>query len=126
MEVLVPIGFFAMIAAIVILPNYLKSKERAEMQATLRAAIEKGQPLPQEMIDAMTKQVKIPATALSDLRVGVIWLAVGIGIAIASYFFSYDHLDSPYSLFGIAAIPVVIGATYIILSFFNPNKGPKS
>ncbi|TPW02375.1 MAG: hypothetical protein FD125_2096, partial [bacterium] len=42
-EVLIPITMFAMIAAIVIVPTWLKSKERREMQATLRASLDKGQ-----------------------------------------------------------------------------------
>ena len=42
MEEFIPIAFFIMIGAIVIVPNWLKSKERKEMQATLRSAIEKA------------------------------------------------------------------------------------
>jgi hypothetical protein len=53
--ILVPIGFFAMIAAIVIVPNYLRVRERQEMQATVRAAIEKGQPLPPELVEALVQ-----------------------------------------------------------------------
>jgi hypothetical protein len=47
-EVMIPITMFAMIAAIVIVPTWLKSKERRDMQATLRASIDKGQALPPE------------------------------------------------------------------------------
>ena len=50
-EEFIPIAFFIMIGAIVLVPAWLKSKERKEMQATLRSAIEKGQPLPPEVID---------------------------------------------------------------------------
>ena len=63
-EEFIPIAFFIMIGAIVIVPTWLKSKERKEMQGTLRAAIEKGQPLPPEVIDALSKDnIKPPATA---------------------------------------------------------------
>jgi len=121
-DIIVPIGAFAMVVAIVVLPFYFKSRERREMQRTLRVAIEKGQPMPPEVIDAMTKTVKLPPTRLRDLRTGVIWLAVGVGVAGATYFGDFIHGDHDFDGFGIACIPAVIGVAYIVLSFFNPNK----
>jgi hypothetical protein len=121
-EIIVPIGAFAMVVAIVCLPFYFKSRERREMQRTLRAAIERGQPMPPEVIEAMTKTVKLPPTRLRDLRTGVIWLAVGVGVAGATYFGDFIHGDRDFDGFGIACIPAVIGIAYIVLSFFNPNK----
>ncbi|MFN3858499.1 MAG: DUF6249 domain-containing protein [Caulobacter sp.] len=126
MEILVPLGFFAMIAAIVIVPGWLKSRERHEMQNTLRAAIEKGQPVPQEMIDAMTKSVKTPPTAVNDLRVGFIWIAIGLGLVAFGYFVSFEAEEAFHPFVGIGAIPAIIGLTFVILSFFNPNKGNKA
>ena len=120
--ILIPISMFAMIGAIVIVPSWLKSRERREMQATLRTAIDKGQPLPAEIIDAMTKNVKVAPTSLSDLRTGVIWLAVGLGIAPFGYMVGYEEADAFQPLVGIASIPAIIGLAYIALSFVNPNK----
>jgi len=124
-EIIVPIGAFAMVVAIVVLPFYFKSRERREMQRTLRTAIEKGQPMPPEVIDAMTKTVKLPPTRLRDLRTGVIWLAIGVGVAGATYFGDFIHGDHDFDGFGIACIPAVIGVAFIVLSFFNPNKEPR-
>ncbi len=121
-SMLIPISLFAMIAAIVIVPTWLKSRERREMQATLRAAIDKGQPLPAEIIDAMTKNVKVAPTSLSDLRAGVIWLAVGLGIAAFGYMVGFEDSDAFQPLVGIGSIPAIIGLAYIALSFVNPNK----
>ena len=126
MEMLIPIAFFAMIAAIVIVPGWLRSRERNEMQNTLRSAIDKGQPMPPEVIDALTKNVKQPSTALSDLRTGVIWIAIGVGIGVFGFFVSYEADEALRPMIGIGAIPVIIGATFVILSFFNPNKGKQS
>ena len=120
--ILIPISLFAMIGAIVIVPSWLKSRERRELQATLRTAIDKGQPLPAEIIDAMTKNVKVAPTSLSDLRTGVIWLAVGLGIAAFGYMVGYEEADAFQPLVGIASIPAIIGLAYIALSFVNPNK----
>ncbi|MBU1539559.1 MAG: hypothetical protein KKC29_08700 [Alphaproteobacteria bacterium] len=124
-EVLIPIMFFAMIAAIVIVPTWLKSKERQEMQATLRASLDKGQPLPSEMIDALTRQtVKPPASAARDLRTGVILLSLSLGIAATFSFIGFKFEETEAWGFGaFAAIPGAIGIAFIILSAFNKNKG---
>eukprot|EP01036_Dinobryon_divergens_P011146 gene11146-14987_t len=73
---------FGTITAIIVGPTYLKSKERQEMQATVRAAIDKGQPLPPEVIEALGREAtkNIPSRT-RDIRRGIIWLATGIGIA---------------------------------------------
>lgn len=120
--ILIPISMFAMIGAIVIVPSWLKSRERSEMQSTLRSAIDKGLPMPAEIIDAMTKNVKVAPTSLSDLRTGVIWLAVGAGIAAFGFMIGFEEAEAFHPIAGIGSIPAIIGIAYILLSFFNPNK----
>ena len=121
---MVPVALFSMIAAIVIVPAWLKSRERREMQATLRTAIDKGQPLPTDVIEALSREnVKLPATAARDLRLGVILLAVSIGIALMGYMISFEDMDAFYPISGMAAIPGMIGLAFVILSAFNKNKG---
>ena len=113
---------FIMVIAIVVVPAILKSRERREMQTTLRAAIDKGQPMPPEVIDALTRNVKVAPTSLSDIRTGIIWLAVGLGIAGFGFMIGFEDADAFHPMLAIAAIPTVIGLAYIALSFFNPNK----
>jgi hypothetical protein len=125
-EILIPLSFFALLGAIIVGPAWLKSRERREMQATLRSAIDKGQPLPPEIIDAMTKTVKVAPTSLSDLRTGVIWVAVGVGIAALGFMLGYEAEEAFHPFMGFAAIPTTIGVAFIILSFFNPNKAKPS
>ncbi|WP_168072602.1 DUF6249 domain-containing protein [Caulobacter sp. SSI4214] len=124
-EIVVPVAGCMMIVACVALPFYFIGRGRREMQRTLRAAIEKGHPLPPEMIEALTKSVRTPPTRLRDLRTGIIWLAVGAGIAAFGAVLSYRESDALHPLMGIACIPAVIGLAFIVLSFFNPNKEPR-
>lgn len=131
MQDLVPIiailAVFGTITAIIVGPTYLKTRERREMQQTVRAAIDKGQPLPPEVIDAMSQDVvkHLPSRS-RDLRRGVIWLAVGLGLAAFSVVSDMGgngwngNVDN--GLLGVACIPAIIGLAFIVLSFFNKNK----
>ena len=135
MEDFVPIfaifAVFGTITAIIVGPTYFKSRERREMQATVRAAIDKGQPLPPEVIEALSTEAtrNVPSRS-RDIRRGIIWLAVGIGMAAFSLInelrgFGDDWNDNGNfdgGLLGLAAIPVTIGLAFIVLSFFNKNK----
>jgi hypothetical protein len=125
-EVLVPFFICAMIVAIVVLPGWLRSRDRQEMQATVRAAIEKGQPLPPELIEAMTKGIKpvSVSSAQRDLRIGVILLAVAAGVALTGVALGQINGNAMFGTVSGAAIPGMIGLAFIVLSFFNPNKTP--
>lgn len=119
---MVPIFFFAMIAAIVIVPRYFKSLERQKMADTLKAAIEKGQPLPTEVMDAISSGVKAPPSPQRDLRAGVVWLAVGGGLAAMGFALGFEDPDATMPLIGIACFPVFIGVAFIAMYFLNRGR----
>lgn len=125
MEILVPLAFFAMIAAIVIAPRYFRSQERQKMAETLRAAIERGQPLPQEMVDAMSTNVRSPAMPPSpqrDMRTGIVWLAVAMGLVALGLIIGFEEPDASYWFLGFAAFPGFIGLAFVILGLINKPK----
>jgi Domain of unknown function (DUF6249) len=121
---------FGTITAIIVGPTYLKSREKRDMQTTLRHAIDKGQDLPPDVIEALTQDVSRNLPSRSrDLRRGIIWVAVGIGIAafgiITGGAFHNDGWGGngvDTGLLGVSAIPITIGLAFIVLSFFNKNK----
>jgi len=124
------VSVFGTITAIFFGPAFLKFRERRETQETVRRAIDKGQDLPPEVLDALTRDVnKNLPSRTRDIRRGIIWLAVGIGIAAFSMINNMGwsggddwHGNVGTGLLGFAAIPATIGLAFIILSFFNPNK----
>lgn len=125
MEILIPISLFAMIAALVIVPRYFKSMERQKMAETVRVAIEKGQPLPNELIDALSTNVRspgLPASPQRDLRTGIIWMGVGIGLAGMGFAISFEEPDALFPFLGIAAFPIFIGLAFIALGLLNKTK----
>ncbi len=122
MEILIPITFFALIAAIVIVPRWLKSQERQKLQDTLRASIEKGAQLPPEVIDALTSDVKAPPSPYRDLRAGIVWIGVAVGFAALGFAVSFEEPDALYPLLGVAAFPAFIGLALVALSFIARGK----
>lgn len=128
---LVPISFFAMIAAIIVVPQILKSRERARLHETLRTAYEKGQPVPPELIDALQsgRTVSLPTDrSQRDLRSGIIWLFVGlgfVGIGAAFYAGLYE-VGGASETFGVfaamGAVPIFIGLAFLVLSFLGRTK----
>ena len=122
MEILVPLTFFAMIAAIVLVPRYLKSIERQKLQDTLRASIEKGAELPAEVLEALTSDVKAPPSPYRDMRAGIIWLGEAVGFAALGFAVSFEEPDALYPMLGVAAFPGFIGLALIALSFVARGK----
>jgi Na+/H+ antiporter NhaD/arsenite permease-like protein len=120
--ILVPISLFAMIAIIVVAPRYLKSLERQKMAETLRAAIEKGQPLPPEMINVLTADAKPPPSPQRDLRRGVILLGVALGLVAMGLIIGLSEPDATYPTIGIAAIPAFIGLALIAISRIGKDR----
>ena len=111
------------IVALAIGPSWLKMQERREMQATVRQALDNGQPLPPEVIDALSKDIKrrLPSRT-RDVRAGVILFALGAGVALTACVIGQfvDYEAFAFSAFG--AIPACLGLAFILLSFFNSSK----
>lgn len=120
--ILVPIALFGMIAAIVIVPRYFRSMERQKMAEAMKAAIEHGQPMPTEMLDVVTREAKLPPTPARDLRTGIIWLGVALGIAAFGIAMGFEEPDATFPLVAIAAFPGFIGLAFIILGLLNKSR----
>jgi len=100
---LVPLGFFAMVATVVGLVFSARERQRRLTHETIRLMIEKGQPVPPELF--LDPKIAKPR---NDLRRGVLLISAGIGIAI----FFLTHHDRAWSL---GVIPLVVGVGYIII-----------
>jgi len=127
MEDFIPIfGIFAVfgsLVAIVIGPGWIKARERREVQVTVRAALDKGQPLPPEVIETLTRDIaQNLSSRTKDLRRGVLTLAAAAGIALLGYAIGLQQEETFYPMLGFAAIPAMIGLAFIVLSVFNPNR----
>ncbi len=107
---------FGMPVLIVGLINYFRSRDRAELQKTLRMSIEKGQPLPSEFIESMQRAVPKAKNPMNDVRGGLVLLAVAGGLMVMDYM-THDYLLGHLS--GVAAIPGFIGIALIVMGFIG-------
>ena len=115
---LIPFGFFAMIAAIVIVPRYFRSMERQKMAELMKAAIEHGQSVSPEVLDTLsTSAVKtaLPLPPARDLRTGLVWIGVAVGLAAMGWAISFEAPDALYPFIGFAAFPAFIGIAFIVM-----------
>jgi hypothetical protein len=123
--------FWIFVAAIVLVPKYLRSRERSKLLDTLKIAYEKGQPVAPELIEALqrggetspTTRAADITTAESDLRRAVVLISVGVGIALLGYGLyygiSYESEEggtiTGSIVAGCGAIPGLIGVAYLLL-----------
>ena len=122
-DILVPIFIFGAIAAMVIAPFYFRSRDREKLLETVRTAYDRGHPVPPELIAAMqAKQTPVRPSPERDLRAGIIWLAVGLGVAIFGVLLSFEEDDAIYPLLGVASIPGMVGLALIALSFVGRDR----
>lgn len=122
--VLIILIIFGSIASLFIVPSYLRSQERQKLQETLRAAIEKGQPLPSEVVEAMTSDAKVrpKPSPYRDLRTGIIWVGVAVGLAGLGLALNFDEPEATFPMLGLACFPGFIGLAFILISFLGRGR----
>jgi hypothetical protein len=108
---------FAALVAIVLGPGYFKDREKARMQETLRKAIDSGQALPPEVIEAMARASDVLPTRTKDIRRAVILLALSGSLAVIGFIANYysDGDNGGPVAWGFATIPGFIGLAFLLL-----------
>jgi len=113
--ILVPASFFASVVVIIALLVGIRLKKTKILHETIRSMIEKGQPIPPELLRPQAP----PEAPRSDLRRGLVLIGVGLGVAgmaWGSHFFSWT----------IGLIPLLIGVAFLITWKLESNKNGKS
>lgn len=119
----VPIALFVCIAAGVIAPFYFRSRDRAKLLDTVRVAYERGQPVPPELVEALqARQKPFRPSAETDLRSGVIWLAVGLGLAFFGWMLGFADDDMLHPVIGMSSIPILVGLALIAFGVISRDK----
>ncbi|HZW58675.1 MAG TPA: DUF6249 domain-containing protein [Woeseiaceae bacterium] len=109
-EEYIPIVMFVVIGGVLGLFYYFRYRTRAEMQNTVRVALERGQELSPELIDRLGEPRKSP---FQDLRRGIIAISLAIGLGLFGYV--VDEPDAVRPFLAIAAFPLFVGLAYLLL-----------
>lgn len=115
----VPIALFVMIFAIVAVVMFFRFRNRQELQITVRAAVDSGQPLSAEALESLTAALQ---PKRNDLRRGVILLAIGLAVVCFAYAVGAQEGDVVGPLLGISAFPFFTGLASILLWFLSRDK----
>jgi hypothetical protein len=126
MEILVPLGFFVMIAGIVAISVWGSTQAKREINETIRRAIDSGQKIDSETIMALGKPPRPPQ---ADIRGGIVLLALAVGLSVGGAIASGWIVglsgwgdDSGTGLFVAAAIVGAIGIGQLIAGFSRITK----
>ena len=123
---LIPVIALTLPFVFVIVIEWMKSQERRkryDLQAELYAkALEKGQPIPMDVFVNPKKKIK-------PLNIGIICIAIGIGLA--SFFglmsISFAELGASVSITfrsvaSMGIIPFLVGVAFLIIHFIEKKK----
>jgi hypothetical protein len=116
-SVLVPLGFFGMVFAIVAVSVWGGVQTRREFNETIRRAIDNGQQLDPKVINTLAKPER---TAEHDLRGGVMLVCLAVGFGLCGFLFENGSPASVHQApgtlqidsggVGFYAIAVIVGA----------------
>ncbi len=110
----VPLGVFSMSVAIVALVGYFKHQARKQRHETIRLALEKGQPLPAELLDAA-------AAPRNDLARGIQTVFIGVGLGV---FLGIFKPDKPFWAIGLMVF--IIGLGQLVAHYASAGKASAS
>lgn len=109
----IPIAMFAAIALIFFLVLYFRHRTRADMQQTIRLALERGTELTPEIINRLGAPAE--PNRDKDLRLGLIWMALAVGLALCGWAVPDPSGDALRGCLAGAAFPFAIGLAYLVM-----------
>ena len=116
-DIVVPVATLLTAFGIVAIIQYFRYRKNQALQTTILAAVEKGQELPMEALEAISRPRKPEPKKDQDLRRGVVLIAVGLGIGAFGNLIGDE--DSVGPLMGIGSIPLLIGLALTALWIFR-------
>lgn len=122
-EEFIPIALFIITAIIFWLVTYFRFRSKAEMQQTIRLALEKGTELSPEFITTLGEP---EPNKNKDLRRGLIWLALAIGLALCGVAVPDPSGNALRGCLAGAAFPLTIGIAYIVMWRYTSGQEQQS
>ncbi len=122
-EILVPLFFFGFLTAVIIVPTVLRYRDRGRLHETVRATLEKGQPLSPELLAMLQKDIRPTPSRYSDLRRSIIFIGIGVGLlAMGAMIGQFAGQEALYGTAAAGMIPLFIGLGFLALWFFTRGQ----
>jgi hypothetical protein len=118
-EEMIPIVMFLSVAVVLIFLFWFRWRARDGMQQTIRMALDKGHELTPEIIDRLGHP---KASKYKDLRLGVIWIAIAVGLALIAVAVPDPSGHAMRGTLAGGALPFAIGIGYLILYRFTGSE----
>jgi hypothetical protein len=97
-------------------------RERMRIYEMIEKASAEGRTLPPEITSRLARRWQGTRTWISDLRSGLIFLAVGVGLAAGGLINYYDygrthpHSDLFHGPFALFPVPALVGVAFLIMA----------
>lgn len=118
-EEIVPVVMFVSLAVVMIALFWFRARGRDAMQQTIRMALDKGHELTPEIIDRLGQP---KASKYKDLRLGIIWLAISLGLALTALAVGSFAAEALHGTMASAALPFAIGVGYLVIYFLTGKE----
>ena len=112
-QLFIPISFFVFIILIIWIINHISYRKQRDRYHIIEKAIDNGQAIPEGLFDEPKKAKK---RWTNTLRQAIIYLAIGIGVAI------FGNTIDEETITAIAVIPGVIGAGYLLIALIERHE----
>ncbi|OQW58582.1 MAG: hypothetical protein A4S17_03875 [Proteobacteria bacterium HN_bin10] len=125
-DIFVPFVFFGFLAAIILVPIYLRERTRQSAHHLIAQALEKGQQLDPALMRSLTDTQKKPQDkARSSLGSGVVLLALAGGFAAGGYFVGGYAEEAFNGMMVPAVILGSLGVAFILLAIVDYSTKKK-
>lgn len=112
-QLFIPISFFAFIILIIWIINHISYRKQRDRYHIIEKAIDNGQAIPEGLFDEPKKAKK---RWTNTLHQAIIFLAIGIGVAI------FGNTIDEETITAIAVIPGVIGVGYLLIALIERHE----
>ena len=121
-EVFIVASVFGSFAVVFWLYFLFRYRSRAEIQQTIRLALEKGAELSPELLDRLGE----PEPSKSkDLRRALVWLALAVGLALCGFFVPDPSGNALRGCLAGAAFPFAIGIAFLVMWKYSDKQGQR-
>lgn len=121
-DILIPFVFFGFLAAVILVPIYLRERTKQSAHALISQALEKGQTLDPQLLKQLTQGERSPQDkARRSLGNGIVLLALAGGFVGAAFW--VGQISGSPEAFGGMMVPAVLlgalGAAFLLLALVD-------